>query len=104
MVEVLADKPSNTSDDAWFTEIKQTANQNPEVSEKEFTLNNLSALRVRYRNPSGGGHEMEEVYVVSGSRTFQISFDGNQPGLSLEKFRNYHTFLQMVETFRAKSQ
>jgi len=104
MVEVLEDKPSNTSDDTWFTEIKRTVNQNPEVSEKRFTLNSLPALRVRYRNPTDGGHEMEEVYVISGSRTFQISFDGNQPGLSIDKFRNYHTFLQMVETFRVKSQ
>ena len=45
---------------------------------------------------------MEEVYVISGSRTFAITFDGDKPGFTLEKFGNYHTFLQMVETFEVK--
>jgi hypothetical protein len=102
MVEHLAGKPSSTTVDAWFTEIKRTANLNPRLAEQRFMLDDLPALKVRYRNPSCGGHEMEEVYVVSGSRTFSITFDGEKPGLPLEEFGNHHTFLQMLETFKVK--
>ncbi len=55
MVESLRDKPSGATVDAWFTDIKQAANQNPQLAEQRFTLNGLPALRVRYRNPSDGG-------------------------------------------------
>lgn len=102
MVEPLADERSGTTVDAWFTKIKQTANLNPQLTEQRLTLNGLPALKVRYRNPIGGGHEMEEVYVVSDSRTFAITFDGDSPGLPVDEFGNYHTFLQMVETFKVK--
>ncbi len=45
---------------------------------------------------------MEDVYVVSGSRTFEISFGGAKPGAALETLGNYQTFLQMVDTFKVK--
>lgn len=102
MVEPLQDKPSGMALDGWFIEIKKTANLNPRLTEQRFILNDLPALKVRYRNLHEGGDEMEAVYVVSGSRTFAIKFAGDKPGLSLEKFGNYHTFLQMVGTFKVK--
>jgi hypothetical protein len=78
------------------------ANLNPRLAEKRFTVHDLPALSVRYRNPNNSGEEMESVYVVSGSRTFAIDFNGEKPGLSLEQFGNYNTFLQMVKSFEVK--
>jgi hypothetical protein len=103
MVEHLADKPSGMNLDAWFAEIKQTDDLNPRLKEQSFIVHDLPALSVRYRNPNNGGEEMESVYVVSGSRTFAIEFSGEKPGVSLEQFGNYNTFLQMVKSFRVKS-
>jgi hypothetical protein len=40
--------------------------------------------------------------VMSGSRTFAIGFSGEKPGLALEQFGNYNTFLQMVKSFGIK--
>ena len=102
MVQPLADKPSGTTVDEWFTKISQTTNLNPRLAEQRLTLNDLPALKVRYRNPNGGGHEMEEVYVVSDSRTFAITFNGDSPGRSLEEFGNYRTFLQMIDSFKVR--
>jgi hypothetical protein len=36
---------------------------------------------------------MEMIYVISGSHTIAITFDGDKPGRPLEKFGNYDTFL-----------
>lgn len=102
MVERLANRPSGTTVDAWFTKIKETVNLNPRLTEERLTLNDLPALKVRYRNANGGVHEMEEVYVVTDSRTFAITFDVDNPGHILEEFGNYNIFLQMVEGFKAK--
>ena len=102
MIEQLADKPSGMAVDSWLEELKQTANLNPRLKEQRFTVHDLPALSVRYRNPYNGGEEMESVYVVSGTRTFGIQFDGEKPGISLEKFGNYSIFLQMVKSFRVK--
>jgi hypothetical protein len=102
MIERLADKPSGMAVDTWLEELKQTANLNPRLKEQRFTVHDIPALSVRYRNPHNGGEEMESVYVVSGTRTFEIQFDGEKPGISLEKFGNYSIFLQMVKSFRVK--
>jgi hypothetical protein len=102
MVEHLADKPIGTGVDAWFADLKRTANLNPRLREQRFMLQALPALSVRYRNPFNGGEEMEVVYLISGSRTFSIEFSGEKPGLALEKFANYNTFQQMVKSFRIK--
>lgn len=102
MVEPLKDKPTGVSVEAWFTEVKRTANLNPQISEQRLKLGHLPALKVRYRNPSGGGREMEEVYVVSGSQTFSISFDGEKPGLAMEQHENYQIYLEMVASFKVK--
>lgn len=88
------------SPDEWFAHIKQTNNLNPRIKEQRLTLNDLPALKVRYRNPSGGGQEIETVYVISDSRTFAISFSGNKPGLALEALGNYRIYLKMLSTFR----
>jgi hypothetical protein len=102
MVSHLEDRPSSTTLDAWFNDVKQRANQNPRISEQRLTLGDLPALKVRYRNPSGGGRETEHVYVISDSQTFSISFGGEKPGLVLEKYENYPIYLEMVETFKVK--
>lgn len=102
MIEHLRDKPPSTSLEAWFTEVKRTANLNPQIFEQRLKLGQLAALKVRYRNSSGGGLETEDVYVVSGSRTFSISFDGERPGVALERHENYPIYLEMVESFKVK--
>ncbi len=102
MVEHLADKPASTSVDAWFTDLKQTANLNAPVQEQRFTLQGLPALKVRYRNPSGAGIEMEEVYIVAGSKTFAVLFSGSKSGVPLEEEGNYRIYLRMLDTFRGK--
>lgn len=102
IVEHLADMPSNMSVDEWLNELKKTENQNPQLTEKRFTLNNLPALRIRYRNPSDGGQEMEAVYVVSRGQTFSIGFSAEGGGLPLEASGNYATYLEMVKSFKAK--
>jgi hypothetical protein len=102
LIQHLGDKPRGETIDAWFTQVKQTANLNPLLKEERFTLNRLPALRVRYRNDSGRGYEMEEVYVVCGSRTFEIGFGGDKEGLALEAYANYPIYVRMVETFNVK--
>jgi hypothetical protein len=101
-ISPLEDKPSSTTLDAWFNDIKQRANPNPEISEERLTLGDLPALKVRYRNPSDGGREVEDVYVVSGLKTFSISFGGQKRGLALQKYGNYPIYVEMVGTFRIK--
>lgn len=102
MVEPLKDKPTGVGVEAWFTEVKRTANLNPQISEQRLKLGQLPALKVRYRNPSGRGREMEEVYVVSGSQTFSISFGGEKPGLAIEQYENYPIYFEMVASFKVK--
>jgi hypothetical protein len=102
IVEPLAEQPPRTTIDEWFADVKSTANQNPRVAEKRFTLNALPALRVRYRNAGDGGYEMETVYVVSRGRTFAIAFSTERRGVSLEATENYSTYVQMVKTFKIK--
>jgi hypothetical protein len=103
IIEHLADKPSGMSVEAWFTDVKQTANLSPRLKEEKLIVHGLPALSVRYRNPKNRGEEMEVVYLVSGFQTFSIEFDGEKPGLPLEKFGNYNTFLRMVKSFRGKA-
>jgi hypothetical protein len=102
MVQHLADRPTNKSTDDWFAELKRTANLNPVVREVRVSVDGLPALKVRYRNPSAG--EMEAVYVICGSRTFEISFGdssgGDKPVAVLEQLGNYETYARMVNTFR----
>jgi len=100
MVEHLADKPTGMNVEAWFAEVKQTANLNSRTQEQRFSLHGLPALRVRYQKPYG--YEMESVYVISGSRTFEIGFDGDTAGRAVEKSRNYPTYRRMIETFTAR--
>ena len=101
IVEHLQGQPSRTTVDEWFRQVKRTANQNPQLTEERFTLNDLPALRVRYRNRNGG-FEMEAVYVVYRGHTFAIEFDGVGQGASLETSENYSTYLKMLKSFRVK--
>ncbi|MCL4523653.1 MAG: hypothetical protein M1453_08515 [Acidobacteria bacterium] len=103
MVVHLVDKPPGMSADQWFADIKQTANLNPRINEQRLTLNDLPALKVRYRNSSGGGLEMEAVYVLSGSKTFAINFSGNKPGIALDSLRNYPIYVRMLSSFKIKA-
>lgn len=102
-IEHLADRPTGMSVDAWLADIRQKANLNPRLSEGRFTLNDLPALKVRYRNSSGSGVETETVYVISDTQTFAIEFSGEGPGVSLaDSPGNYLTYQQMVNSFRIK--
>ncbi len=98
MIEALADKPSETSVDAWLEQLPTSGNHNPMRRETKITLNGSPALRVRYRTDSGD--DKEAVYVVSGSRTFEIEFSTEQPRVPLERLANYSTFESMLETFQ----
>jgi hypothetical protein len=100
MVEHLASKPSGTSVDAWFADVSKTANLNPRLSEERMNLDGLPALKVRYRTATSD--DTESVYVVSGSETFEISFNSRKPGVPLEKSGNYAIYSKMLETFRVK--
>jgi hypothetical protein len=102
MVQHLADQPSNVNLDQWFTEIKTTANQNPQVSEEKVSLGGLAALRVRYRNLDNGGSWMEAVYVAAHGQTFSIDFSGEAGGPALEALENYEIYLDMVKSFKVK--
>ena len=102
MVSPLETKPSDTSVDSWLAKVCRTNNLNPPISHERMAVNGLPALKVRYRSSEG---EMEDVYVISGSKTFSISFsaDPSSPGTPIDKLRNYATYLKMVESFHVKS-
>jgi len=102
IVQHLADQPSNVTLDGWFTEIKRTANQNPQVSEERVSLDGLAALKVRYRNPNNGGYWMEAVYVIAHGQTFSIDFSGEAGGPALAALENYAIYLDMVKSFKVK--
>ena len=105
MVEPLADKPPETSPDAWLVDIAKTANTNPHIHEESLILNDRPALKVRYRTQFG--HQMEALYVVSGTRTIEVAFSGDLRGHgsveALEAFENYQIYLKMLQTFKVLS-
>ena len=105
MVEPLADRPSDASADPWLTEVAKTANVNPHLQEQRLLVDDQPALRVRYRTSSG--QQMEAVYVVFGSKTFEIEFSGDlsEQGAvdSLETLGSYQTYLKMLATFRVRN-
>jgi hypothetical protein len=100
MVSPLADRPFDISLDAWFAQVETSANLNPEKSRLRFMLNGMPALKVRYLN-AARGTEMEEVYVVSGSRTFSIGFSSDRRG-PLENLPNFVIYKTMIESFKSK--
>jgi hypothetical protein len=100
IVSPLADRPFDSSLDAWFAQVETSANLNPEKSRLRFSLNGMPALKVRYLN-AASGTEMEEVYVVSGSRTFSIGFSSDRRG-PLENLPNFAVYKTMVESFKCK--
>jgi hypothetical protein len=97
MVEPLQRKPTSTAVDAWLAQVAAEANQNPHLNEQKLTVAGEPGLRVRYQSPTG---EMEEVFVVSGDKTFSIAFDSDAAKGPLESLRNYATFNKMVGSFR----
>jgi len=104
MVEPLADRPSDASADPWLAQVAKTANVNPHLQEQRLLLDDQPALRVRYRTSSG--QQMEAVYVVSGSKTFEIGYSGDlsEHGTvdPLETLGNYQIYLKMLATFRVR--
>lgn len=100
MISPLEDKPANTSVDRWLVEIADSANQNPHIREKRFSSGGKPAFEVQYR--ASDGAFMDDVYVISGRRTFSIAFSGGRDGVAVEKFGNYPVFCRMVESFTIK--
>jgi len=104
MVEQLASRPSNISADAWLRDVSTRANVNPQIQGQKLTVSSVPARKVRYRTVSG--EEMESVYVVSGSDTFALDFNGEldskRPGVPLEKLNGYAIYLEMITTFRVE--
>jgi hypothetical protein len=105
MVEPLADRPSDASADSWLIQVAKTANLNPHLQEQRLLLDDQPALRVRYRTSSG--QQMEAVYVVFGSKTFEIEFNGDLSEHGsvdpLETLGNYQTYLKMLATFKMRN-
>jgi hypothetical protein len=97
MVSPLASKPTNSRVDDWLTEIAADANRNPHMNEQRLYVGGDPALRVGYHSKDC---EMEEVYVVSGSKTFSIQFSGDASNTSLKRLANYSVFNKMVDSFR----
>ena len=106
MVEPLADRPSEASPDSWLGEVAKTANVNPHIHEQTLRVNDLPALKVRYRTSSG--QQMEAVYVVSGTRTIEVEFSGDLSAQGtvgpLEGLGNYQTYLKMVQSLKVLPQ
>ncbi len=104
MVEPLAEKPFATTTDAWLSKISSGNNVNAQILQEKLSINNLPALKIRYRTDDG--EEMEYVYVVSGQKTFAVEFSGDllgdRPVVPLESFINFSTYLKMLDTFRVK--
>jgi len=96
MVESLQRKPTNTDANAWLAQVAADANQNPHLKEQKLLVAGKPALRVRYQART---IEMEEVFVVSGDKTFSIAFDAEGAGGPLERLRNYAVFNSMVDSF-----
>jgi hypothetical protein len=101
MVEQLADKSPAASVNEWLSQVATSANLNPHTGEQRFVLNHLPSLKVRYR--TAGQNEMEQVYVVSGSKTFSVSFheDDDPARVPLEQLANYPLYVKMLASFRA---
>jgi hypothetical protein len=100
MVEPLADRPAGQSVDAWLEEIKRSNNLNPIDTESSTTVNGLPGLRVRYRHSSGC--QIEETYLVAGSKTYAISLACQELAKKDEGIANYPLYQHMVETFKAQ--
>ena len=98
MVEHLQDRPPEMNVERWFAKLRGTANLNAEIRTERVSIGNLPALKVRYRN-TASDTEMEEIYVISGSRTFAISFNNELSHASLERSVYYADYLKMVKTF-----
>ena len=97
MVQPLQRKTTSTDADAWLAQVAASANQNPHLKEQKLLVAGEPALRVRYQAPA---NEMEEVFVVSGDKTFSISFDADSANGPLERLPHYAVFNAMVESFR----
>lgn len=99
MVSPLQPKPTDTGVDAWLAQVAMSVNQNPHLKEQKLLIGGERALRVRYQAPES---EMEEVYVVSGEKTFSISFDAEHAKGPLDGLSHYAVFDAMVHSFRVQ--
>ena len=97
MVQPLQRKTTSTDADAWLAQVAASANENPHLKEQKLLVAGEPALRVRYQAPA---NEMEEVFVVSGDKTFSISFDADSANGPLERLPHYAVFNAMVKSFR----
>ena len=101
MVEPLAEKPAQISARGWLERVAISANINKHLSESTLTVNDHPALKVRYQTP--GENELEAVYVLSGKRTFGISFSpGDKVPGNLETSASHAEYEQMLSSFRVK--
>ncbi len=91
------------SPEVWLTKVSKENNVNKQIGHDETVLNGLTALKVRYQYDQNGGSEMEDVYVLGGSKTVSIGYTEDTPGPQLDKSPNYPVFLRMLETFHMKS-
>lgn len=100
MVRPLLDMPKNSTLNAFFADVSSSANQCRHLREEALELNGLPAFKVRYQTADGG--EMEEVYVVAGSKTYSITFSDDSSHRPVEQLANYAIYLRMLNSFSAE--
>ena len=83
MIEHLIDKPADKSVEQWLNDISRGQNVNPRVSEEWISLNGARALKVINRNRDLT--ESENLYLLSGSKTFTIHADRITSSYQLEQ-------------------
>lgn len=93
MVERLADKPAGRSVDSWLHEVSRNTVAGRRANEEWIYLDGVPALRVENRDDRNS-LESENLYVVSGLKTFAIrAADSGQAQF-------HRVFRQMLSTFR----
>ncbi|MBI4363424.1 MAG: hypothetical protein HY545_01090 [Candidatus Doudnabacteria bacterium] len=90
-------RPSARTIDDSLLQLSNEVNLNPKLRQQRILLNGHRALLSLAQNPFGKS-ESETVYVVAGPQTFSISFVAFR-GSALTQ-PNYHTYRQMLRTFR----
>jgi hypothetical protein len=91
----LIDKPATVTANTWIDELKNR-NPNRQLLQESIVLHGIRARRVLYLNEDRT--ETDVVYVVHGSRTFQISLNGFSPEQRVRNLPYYEIYQQMLLT------
>ncbi len=107
MVSRLIDKPRDQSLESWYKKVSSEAVIPPKTMGENIIFNGQPAYRTAWRACSGNiceGSWQEDVYVVYDNvKTFQIGFNTDNLHESLEKYKNYWIYQQMLAIFKFDS-